>query len=394
MKLYKPKDHNGKQRKNWYITFCSDGIRRRIAISTNKKVAEKIKAAIDGILDCHGSLTPELQIFVNGMNPQLRDKLLSFGVIRKKHLPQTSKHAAKLLSEHIKDFTEALRARTGARYARQTGKALTRIFEQFETIDEIEAHTTYKYLADRKESGTIGQGTFNLQIKLVKQFYRWLIMENRADKSPLEHLKGVTQTEKLTKRRALTIEEQRLLIETTAASKFHSLMTGHDRALVYRLALQTGLRADEIRTLTVSCFDFDARTVTLTGAYTKNKKLAILTLPQALNDDLKAYTANKTPAATAFKLCGHAALMIEQDLTAAGIEYENDQGRADFHSLRHTFITNLYLARVHPADAMVLARHSSIVLTMNYYTHVIRPSLQGIIDAQPDLTATKTKAIG
>ncbi|HEG43097.1 MAG TPA: hypothetical protein ENH94_03510 [Phycisphaerales bacterium] len=75
-----------------------------------------------------------------------------------------------------------------------------------------------------------------------------------------------------------------------------------------------------------------------------------------------------------------------------GIEYENEQGIADFHALRHSFITNLARAGVHPADAMALARHASITLTMNYYTHTTRASLQGIIDSQPDLT--KARAVG
>ena len=38
---------------------------------------------------------------------------------------------------------------------------------------------------------------------------------------------------------------------------------------------------------------------------------------------------------------------------------------ADFHALRHTFITNLCKADVSPKTAQMLARHSDISLTMN-----------------------------
>jgi integrase len=138
--------------------------------------------------------------------------------------------------------------------------------------------------------------------------------------------------------------------------------------------------------LTVSCFDFKGRAITLTPSYTKNKKTAIVTMPKTLADDLQAYLANKLPNTQVFRVRRAPSEMIKKDHIAAGIEYDTNEGTADFHALRHSFITNLARAGVHPSDAMALARHSTITLTMNYYTHTERKSLQGIIDAQPDLT--------
>ena len=49
----------------------------------------------------------------------------------------------------------------------------------------------------------------------------------------------------------------------------------------------------------------------------------------------------------------------------------DDAGRMfEFHGLRHTFLTNLARAGVHPKIAQQLARHSTIVLTMDRYSHV------------------------
>jgi integrase len=45
-----------------------------------------------------------------------------------------------------------------------------------------------------------------------------------------------------------------------------------------------------------------------------------------------------------------------------------------FHSLRHGFITYLVTANVPPKVAQTLARHSTITLTMDRYTHL------GVID--------------
>ena len=50
---------------------------------------------------------------------------------------------------------------------------------------------------------------------------------------------------------------------------------------------------------------------------------------------------------------------------------------ADFHSLRHWFITGLARAGVSPKMAQTLARHSDIRLTLGVYTHVELPDRSG-----------------
>ena len=53
------------------------------------------------------------------------------------------------------------------------------------------------------------------------------------------------------------------------------------------------------------------------------------------------------------------------------LTYQDRDGLfADFHSARHTFVTNLGKAGIHPKLAQALARHSTINLTMNVYSHV------------------------
>ncbi len=61
---------------------------------------------------------------------------------------------------------------------------------------------------------------------------------------------------------------------------------------------------------------------------------------------------------------------------------KDDAGRvADFHALRHTFITRLVKAGVNPKEAQTLARHSTITLTMDRYAHV------GLFDAASALNS-------
>jgi integrase len=124
----------------------------------------------------------------------------------------------------------------------------------------------------------------------------------------------------------------------------------------------------------------------LHGVYTKNKKTAVIDLKQETAAELKTFLAGKMPHIRAFAVPDQPSKMIKKDLEAAGISYKTDEGTADFHSLRHSFITNLARSGVKPYEAMALARHSSITLTMNYYTHTVRESLRKIINEQPSRT--------
>ena len=71
---------------------------------------------------------------------------------------------------------------------------------------------------------------------------------------------------------------------------------------------------------------------------------------------------------------------FDSDLAAAGIEKTDDSGRVvDFHALRHTFVSRLSEAGVHPRVAMALARHSDLALTMKHYTDVSLLDLKGAV---------------
>jgi integrase len=73
------------------------------------------------------------------------------------------------------------------------------------------------------------------------------------------------------------------------------------------------------------------------------------------------------------------------------LAYRDAAGRhADFHSLRHTFISNLATGGIHPKTAQSLARHSTITLTMDRYSHVLRGAESAALAVLPDLTSAAT----
>ena len=63
--------------------------------------------------------------------------------------------------------------------------------------------------------------------------------------------------------------------------------------------------------------------------------------------------------------------------------FETEDGRADFHALRHSFISNLVRAGVSPKVAQQLARHSTIALTMDRYAHTAMGDLSAGVESLP-----------
>jgi hypothetical protein len=77
---------------------------------------------------------------------------------------------------------------------------------------------------------------------------------------------------------------------------------------------------------------------------------------------------------------------IREDFEAAKIPLKDERGHVvDFHALRTTYITRLQRAGVSPREAMELARHSDIRLTMKNYTDVAQLPLAATVRGLPSI---------
>ncbi len=72
------------------------------------------------------------------------------------------------------------------------------------------------------------------------------------------------------------------------------------------------------------------------------------------------------------------------------LKFETKEGRADFHALRHTFISNLAGSGCHPKLAKELARHSTITLTMDRYAHVGLIDMNTALESLPGIPERPT----
>src|SRR5690606_12758752 len=150
-------------------------------------------------------------------------------------------------------------------------------------------------------------------------------------------------------RRALTPDELRSLVKATRESGVTIKgrtwrMSPTDRAMLYTLAAYTGLRASELASLTVASFDLEAKTVNVQAAYSKRRRNDTLPLHASLVEQLRPWLGTKTGRIFPGTWTVHykAAKLLRKDLARTGIAYIDATGRyADFHSLRHTFVTQL-----------------------------------------------------
>jgi integrase/recombinase XerD len=308
---------------------------------------------------------------------------------------RTSTYRQTTIEAHLEAFEEHLEDKNNTReHIDKTLSRCRRILGQLnvKVVGDITQEGVEMTLASFRRVG-MSLSTSNGYFRAMRSFCGWLKRTRRITENPLEGLScvKVTDADVKRKRRPLNDREVAQLISTTRQSlESYAGLLGQDRAMLYLVAIHTGLRAGELASLTPESFDLDAHPpmVRCRGGYTKNGQEAELPLRSDVAEKLRNWLRDK-PAGE-FVWPGtwashrHGAEMLRNDLHAADIEYEDGRGRVvDFHALRHTFISNLARAGVYPRNAQALARHSTIDLTMNVYTHVNMNDLARDIELLP-----------
>ena len=373
---------------------------RRLAGFTSKPATDELGRNLVKLVEYHkgsgGQVDPALSRWLAGLSAGIRAKLVEIGLLAGERAA-----ASKPLADHMSDFKAALtaKANTADHVAMVTGRA-KRVFNGcgFKFFSDIAATRVQSFLNTLRTGTDEKQGisaqTFNFHLAAVKQFCRWMVKHGRAAANPVDPLEPLNvKVDRRRDRRALAVEELRTLLTTTANGPSRGRMTGPVRSLLYRVAMETGLRSNELRTLTARSFDLnpDAPTVTVTAGNSKNRKEDTLPIRPELATDIRAHLSGKPADAQVFPIpkdrkC--AAKMFRADADAAGIVFRDAANEVvDFHALRHTFVTNLARGKVHPKIAQALARHSTISLTMDRYTHTDLGEQADALKVLPSLLA-------
>jgi len=299
-----------------------------------------------------------------------------------------SKHT--LLAEYAKQYEKWLtgKGRT-ANHAKRTRGYIETVCDEaeWETLPDIDAMNLGELKATWRKA-KMGARAINARLVAVKAFTRWLWRHDRVKTDPLATVERLgTDKDPRHPRRAMTEEEVRGLLSATHNARKRYGMTGPVRAMLYRLAVETGARANELRTLTRGMVDLEHRTMTVLAAYAKNGKEAALPLRRGTTEALALILKGLKVTDRVFDMPipSLVSKMLRADLKAAGITYRDDLGRVvDFHALRHTCGSMLAAKGVHPRTVQTLMRHSDINVTMKYYTHTYRDQETEAVEALPD----------
>lgn len=315
------------------------------------------------------------------------------------------RESKRLIGEHVGEFIQALEAKgSGRKHLGSTRTYIERVatLSRVERIADLTPTAVAVAITTLKGEG-LSARAINAHVTALKAFSRWLRVDGRTPDHALESLcKRNEKADPRRRRRALSPDEARRLIQATEREPSRWGLSGPDRAMAYALALGTGFRLAELRSLTPERFDLegDPPTVTILAGYSKNGKTAVQPLPESLAERLRPWLVAKTSSRPVFAgMTDRAGAMIRDDLRAADIEPATDSGVLDFHALRTSYISHLVASGASVKTCQTLARHSTATLTFDVYARASLHDVQGAVESLPDLasgpaTPTALKATG
>ena len=280
---------------------------------------------------------------------------------------------AELVGGYVADLKALGRS---ADHVRHVDKRLRRLIREckWQNLREVTADSFQRWRAEQKKAPK----TINEYQAVLSALFTWLRKQNRVPANPFEIVSKVdTRGKESFQRRALNDDEAKRLLATP-------------RKLLYLLAMHTGLRRGEISKLQGSFLHLDNANpfYALPANLVKNRKEQPRPLHPELVKELQKLKAAGTlePGDLVFPDGVPTMKEIRKDFKAAEIPLKDELGHiVDFHALRTTYITRLQRAGVSPREAMELARHSDMRLTMKTYTDVAQLPLAATVRGLPSI---------
>jgi len=263
----------------------------------------------------------------------------------------------------------------------------------FTMLADVKDTVVHDYLAKRRNGPEkLSRHTSNLYVKAFKQFCNWILRDTPNVISPARQLSLMNaDCDRRRERRAMTGDEVRRLIEATELAAKHHKLDGKSRAMLYRLALETGLRRGELAALKRKNCDLgEDPSVTVEAKHAKNRKTNPQPIRHEFADALQEWFLERElgPDDELWpQLTRRTAEMLQEDLLAAGIPYMDERGKyVDFHSFRHSYVSFLSNGGVAPHVVQELARHSTVELTLGTYTHTRRNMTRIALESLPEFS--------
>ncbi len=391
----------GKRGGRYYFSYFDHNGKRhsRSARTTDKATAERIAAKYeaDAALRREGVVDPQLDAICD--------------------------QSRRSVESHLKDYEAKMGAANRAPQHISTTVAYIRTIckdRKFEKVADITADGINLYAGRLKEQGRSTR-TVQAYLTAIKGFTKWLAAHQKLPRDPLASIKKPNpKSDRRRERRMLLPEEWQWIRAALANGSERCEMPANERLLLYAVAIQTGLRSSELRSLTRGrlFLDVDQPFITCKAGSTKNRKDARQYIQPALAELLHQYISTKAPPAPVFSMPPRpdVAEMFRADVAEGRRSWlkavkddpeeynrrvqsdfltdKNHEGEIfDFHSLRHTCGAWLAMAGAHPKAMQSVMRHSTITLTMDTYGHLFPGQDAATVARFPSMVANEPSAL-
>lgn len=263
-------------------------------------------------------------------------------------------------------------------------------------LDNLRSACGWRRWRDVTESSLLGflaakrversPATANAYLRSAKGFAKWYSVRIEAS-NPFRSIRAFNEeVDRRRARRILTDEEFAKLLAAAEAAprRYNCRIRGRDRAVLYRLAAYTGLRASELASLTPASFDLQSTppTVTIEAANAKARRRESLPLHDHVASFLREWLSGRNASAKLWPglWAKHKQQVrwLARDAKRAGIE-----GPVSFHDFRRRFVTRLIRSGIDVDLVRRLARHRDVKTTLDYYAESDLPELGEAVNRMP-----------
>lgn len=319
---------------------------------------------------------------------EAREAKLRAGIIAD---PSMHPDRTRPLAELLMVYMARLKAINASKvYRSNVEDYLNRIFTacEWRAFVDITPDTLLKFLADRREQKGNSAATLNSYLRTARGFSRWLAGRVGA-LDPLREIPRFAETDRRRSKRILTDEEFAALLTATEAysPKRNCTLRGPDRAMLYRVAAYTGLRASELASLTKDSFRLDASppVVVVAAKSAKNRTEEPIPIPAHVVALLRPWLKKKRKGEPVWPgrwaELRHFGEWLQTDLKRAGVSARDAQGRkATPHGLRRRYVVSVIKTGAKIHEVRRLARHKDVKTTLDYYTDESMADLGAIAD--------------
>lgn len=282
-----------------------------------------------------------------------------------------------MLEKFLNEYAEYLAISEKRSYEKTVSKYLKNIRECFEymhtsNVDDIKEWTYIdlreNWLCAKRDEG-LGSQSLNLRIVSIKSFLNYLVGKRIIKENVAKEIKRfpVKQKEKCidTKNIQAMIEETRLDFEE---NKNFLTMRNY---FILSLAIGTGLRSDEMRSIKMNDINFTTGVFTTTGKYSKSREIKLNKELLSLYHDYLYYRNQINTEEDYLLVSKNGKHMYSANLNEVFKKYGKRIGIDNMHThlFRHGFGTALVESGVPIEKVSKLMGHSNMNTCFSFYYH-------------------------